>query len=534
LRSVRHPDGTRVEAIIDAAERRRLLVLAVEQAAIGVVLVLTGGILMLLLGTQILNWYWLVLLAVAGIGIVLLRMRSRPLARYRLAQILDRRLQLSDSLSTACFLLSRSRKDDPVARFQLARADEIARSVQPSRAFPFSGRRQWALSAALAMLAFGLFAVRYLVTRSLSLEQALVPIHFGPMFEAVEQTFSGERSHRAGDFSPDARRELAPSAHSQQREDSKRAALPEETKAGNPAGAAPGTATAQNSSSQPEATEPSNGRSPNGQPGQNDPQSQPNGDEKSGRDSTGAQQQQQTAAQSGSSGVLDKMKDALSSLMAKMRSSSSPEGPARGFEQTALGREQRGSQQSERSEQASRQQSTEGQAQGQSTEKAQAAQGRNSDSGDRKSSDSQSGAGRQDGDKAIKEAEQQRAMGKLAEIIGKRSANLTGDMTVETASGNQQLKTEYSQRMGRHADLGGEINRNEIPVIYQQTAATIAVARLVRDSLTRTLALRPPASAPCMCGLGYAGPITRGTYILPADGRVTLCEAFLDRAGPMF
>ena len=59
-------------------------------------------------------------------------------------------------------------------------------------------------------------------------------------------------------------------------------------------------------------------------------------------------------------------------------------------------------------------------------------------------------------------------MGKLAEIIGKRSANLTGDMTVETASGNQQLKTEYSQRMGHHADLGGEINRNEIPLMYQQ------------------------------------------------------------------
>ena len=35
-------------------------------------------------------------------------------------------------------------------------------------------------------------------------------------------------------------------------------------------------------------------------------------------------------------------------------------------------------------------------------------------------------------------------------------------------SGKQQLQTSYSQRLGHHADLGGEINRDEIPVMYQQ------------------------------------------------------------------
>ena len=59
-------------------------------------------------------------------------------------------------------------------------------------------------------------------------------------------------------------------------------------------------------------------------------------------------------------------------------------------------------------------------------------------------------------------------MGKLAEIIGKRSASLTGDIMVETSSGNQQLKTAYSQRLGHHADLGGEINRDQIPLADQQ------------------------------------------------------------------
>ena len=50
-------------------------------------------------------------------------------------------------------------------------------------------------------------------------------------------------------------------------------------------------------------------------------------------------------------------------------------------------------------------------------------------------------------------------MGKLAEIIGKRSANLTGEVTVETSSGKQRLKTEDSQRVGQHSNAGGEINR---------------------------------------------------------------------------
>jgi len=67
--------------VIRAAERRRLFVLALERAAIALALVLAGGILMLLLGTQILNWYWLALLAAAGVGIVATGVRSRPLER---------------------------------------------------------------------------------------------------------------------------------------------------------------------------------------------------------------------------------------------------------------------------------------------------------------------------------------------------------------------------------------------------------------------------------------------------------------------
>jgi hypothetical protein len=136
------------------------------------------------------------------------------------------------------------------------------------------------------------------------------------------------------------------------------------------------------------------------------------------------------------------------------------------------GKAQQGQQQDARNQQSSQEQSSESEAQGQASEKAQASQGRSSDSLPEKGADAHSGIGRQDGDKALKEAEQLQAMGKLAEIIGKRSASLTGDMTIETPSGKQQLNTEYSQKLGHHSDSGGEINRDEIPLADQQYVRT--------------------------------------------------------------
>jgi hypothetical protein len=70
--------------------------------------------------------------------------------------------------------------------------------------------------------------------------------------------------------------------------------------------------------------------------------------------------------------------------------------------------------------------------------------------------------------KAFKQAEELQAMGKLAEIIGKRSQDVTGEMMIEVPSGQQQLRTAYSNQVGRHANTGGEINRDEVPLIFQQ------------------------------------------------------------------
>jgi hypothetical protein len=54
-------------------------------------------------------------------------------------------------------------------------------------------------------------------------------------------------------------------------------------------------------------------------------------------------------------------------------------------------------------------------------------------------------------------------MGKISEILGKRSANLTGEATVEVQNTSQQLKTAYAPGAAQHGQSGGEIHRDEIP-----------------------------------------------------------------------
>jgi hypothetical protein len=108
----------------------------------------------------------------------------------------------------------------------------------------------------------------------------------------------------------------------------------------------------------------------------------------------------------------------------------------------------------------------------QSAQDAQAAQKTSGGKGDRTSDqtaerDAKSGIGQQDGAKEAKEAEQLAAMGKISEIIGKRSENLRGEATIEVKSGKQGLRTQYSNRAAAHSESGGEIHRDEIPLIYQ-------------------------------------------------------------------
>jgi hypothetical protein len=338
---------------------------------------------------------------------------------------------------------------------------------------------------ALAAIAFGLFVIRYLLTSSLSIQQALVPLQLGETIERIEDQLGlpGQRNRQSETGRPEGE---SPAQTTQPNKQpgalaGKRNPESDATEQAEMSAAAHGTMTqnAENRSQSPAGQV-------RGQSGISSvAQSRP--DNRSGKAASKSAAPQQAASNhdepgstdQNSQGLVDKMKDALSSLVAKLhpnvnsqtssREDQASQDPRKG-DQASAARDQKGNlQQSTPNDQAARDQDAQGAMRGQTAEKTQTSQNQSSDesSSDRKGANMHSGIGHTNGDKDIKDAEQLKAMGKLAEIIGRRSANLTGDITVETSSTNQQLRTQYSGRVGQHADLGGEINRDEIPVMYR-------------------------------------------------------------------
>jgi hypothetical protein len=178
-----------------------------------------------------------------------------------------------------------------------------------------------------------------------------------------------------------------------------------------------------------------------------------------------------------SSSLLDKMRDALSNLMAKMKQQPkggdqmAKSGKKEGQGQAGKGQQKKGEGKPEAGQKGD--QAGQGEQQGQSDAEAgnqeQAAQGQGqSDSNQPGGDDPKSGMGKADGSKDVKLSREGEALGKLSEIIGKRSEKQTGEVMVEVSSSKaQQLRTGYSQRVGQHADTGGEIHRDGIPQSYQ-------------------------------------------------------------------
>jgi len=59
-------------------------------------------------------------------------------------------------------------------------------------------------------------------------------------------------------------------------------------------------------------------------------------------------------------------------------------------------------------------------------------------------------------------------MGKLDELLGKRSQNVQGEVMVEvTNSRNQQLRTPFTGKTGARTDAGSELGRDEVPLHLQ-------------------------------------------------------------------
>jgi len=85
-----------IPELIDGARRRYLRNQIVAQSANALSVALAGIVLLLLAGTQLLDWRLLTVVLLGTFGLVLYRtVRGTPSA-YRVAQVIDHRLKLAD------------------------------------------------------------------------------------------------------------------------------------------------------------------------------------------------------------------------------------------------------------------------------------------------------------------------------------------------------------------------------------------------------------------------------------------------------
>ena len=170
--------------VFETVRRARHRILANEamrHAAYAVSTALASLILLLLLGTQILGWAWLFLLpAITLAAGAYMTWRSAP-SPYRVAQHVDHSLKLADALSTALFFApidpaDRGDRGGDMRRAQWSQAERIAASVDPRRAIPIRMPRALYGTALLALAAGSLFALRYGLDRRLDLRAPLARI----------------------------------------------------------------------------------------------------------------------------------------------------------------------------------------------------------------------------------------------------------------------------------------------------------------------------------------------------------------------
>lgn len=439
-------------------------------------------ILLLLLGSEILTWQIVLAVPLAAFAVGAYLVRKRLPSRYVTAQIIDHRLGLSDTISTAVFF---SEVDpsavaaDDMREAQLAQAARVAATADARRAVPYLMPRSAYVTVVLLLVASSLFALRYGISRQLDLRRPLA--NYLP-----ETLLGGKPVRQAANLKRNPKRvpDTADENGAQTDDDQQGPGAEDpsqqmQTPADNDGQAntkGEGKSTAGKKSEQGDdqmATD--DEESSDSNPGKNGDEGQ-SGQQGDNKKNQGNQQQgkQQDQNANSDSSLMSKMKDAFQNLISRVKPQQS-QGNQQGSQeqQSTPGKSQQGTKQ-QNSKEGTPQQGQQGDAQegedGQEAKNAEnAQQGKGQGKSDSKQSSKQpgSGIGSQDGDKNIRNAEQLAAMGKITEILGKRSANLTGEATVEVQSTSQQLRTPYANSGAQHTQSGAEIRRDEVPVALQ-------------------------------------------------------------------
>jgi hypothetical protein len=465
-----------VTRLLTRARRRQILHIVIEQAGVTIAVAFAGFVLLLVLGTQVLDWYWLAALLVGSVGFGTWRTLHRIPSPYRLARIIDYRLNLSDTISTALCFAGEPGGAAAVVRDQ---AEQAASEADLREALPFRWPKALYAAAGVALVAFGMFAVRYGLTRSLDLRPSLVKM----AYDAFANAPNAESANQAPlerianvlkkELGLNQGRPDTPPGQPQEGPDSSASTDPAD-----PQSAQSGDSARSEMPRTPNPHHQPTRMIDNGKKGnqtgllRNQP---PNGGPNDPGESSAQRDLKHTAPDRGDrSSMLDRMRNAMASLLDKLKSR--PSSGDSGRQDSNDGQSQ-SAQQNQRTAQnnvpgrpGKRNADPQNQAPAASNASQQLAQGNASgkNAGDKAPQQANSGIGRKNGDKSAREAEQMAAMGKITQIFGRRSQDLTGEVMVDVPPGNQQLRTGYTGRSAEHTDSGGEISRDEVPLIYQQ------------------------------------------------------------------
>jgi hypothetical protein len=471
---------------LQRARRRFIWNEVIAQFALGAALLMGGAVLLLIIGTGLLDWRVIVALCLIGLGVAIYRTVQRIPSQYKIANLVDRYAGLHDALSTAYYFsdpAKGSKVSTSVQQVQRSYTEKLLPAVDLEAAIPFRIPRALYAMGVLFLLASGLFAVRYGTSKKLDWRapiSQLIIESLGLKDPEAKQLAANTRKKGDNQAGEPLDTSGNPVPKSEQKKN-------EETLPPNAMDSvAESQAAGEKSDNGPKGEGKGQAGDKNGEEGDSEkaegatPQNGKNSADNPSGSQDGPQQGEQSGGKqndSNQSSLLSKMKDAMSNLLSKAKpqagqqSGKKESGSQAQQQQKAQSTQQNGEKGSQQNQQGQSQEASDSQ-QGEQpgdSDNQQDSQGKGSGKNSDKQASSQpgSGVGKQDGAKEIAAAQQQAAMGKLSEIIGKRSANVSGEMMLDVQSGPQQLRTQYSKSSAGHGSSNGEISRDEVPVALQ-------------------------------------------------------------------
>ena len=462
-----------IAALVDAARRRLLTYNGVRDGLWAAAIALAGPALLFALGVDAFPAFLLLVFLLGGIVWGFYHWRRSTPDEYRVAQLLDSRSGSEDQISTAWFF-ARQPQAPAAAGLQREIAQRAARSVDVGAALPFAWPKATWWAAGMLALSLSLLGLRIALQPKLDLKPPLAPMLFPGLVGFTEQPV---------ELGPSERAESQDEPFSLDRQGETEEPQPEDEGAHDTLQVPVGEERAE-AFEMPEVE----GLSAGEEIG-DDMAADNMGDGEQGDESTPGEKGAETGNEQASNeddaasdwseesnNLLDRLKDAFKDMMDNM--GMEPPQTAQGEE----GQEQQG--QGEQASEGQQGQQAQAEAGAQASdaemeggepgegEPQQTAQGQGSsdtnEAGQQGEAASASGAA--EGSKELAEAmaEQQAAMDALEEFYMKRAEEIQGEIMVETTETEQTAQTPYRDIAGRHADRGGAVSRDEIPLAYRR------------------------------------------------------------------